>query len=84
MVNATAMPACPMAATCKGMMNKPGSAVWMMIPGIIFIGLGTLIIFYPQILAWLVAIALILMGITMLVMINVMRGIGKRTQNTPE
>lgn len=84
MVEVTAMTTCPMAATCKGMMDKPGSGVWMMIPGVMFIGLGTLIIFYPQILAWLVAIALILVGVTMLVMINIVRRIGKRTQNTPE
>jgi cytochrome c biogenesis protein CcdA len=52
----------------------------MMIPGILFIALGVFIILYPQILAWLIAIALIVMGIVMLMMINFMRGIGKRFQ----
>ena len=56
----------------------------MMIPGIIFIAMGILIIFFPQILAWLVAIVLILIGIAMLVMINFMRGIGRRIQNASE
>jgi uncharacterized membrane protein HdeD (DUF308 family) len=37
---------------------------------------------YPQILVWLVAIALIVMGIAMLMMVNFMRNIGKRFQNT--
>ena len=69
---------CPMAETCKGMMEKPGSGVWMLIPGILFIVLGVMIILYPQILAWLIAIALIVMGIAALIMTNIMRRIGKR------
>jgi len=84
MIETTAMPMCPMAETCKSMMEKSGSGVWMMIPGIIFIAMGILIIFFPQILAWLVAIVLILIGIAMLVMINFMRGIGRRIQNASE
>ena len=80
MVETTPMPMCPMAETCKGMMEKPGSGLRMMIPGVLFIALGVCIILYPQILAWLIAIALIVMGIAMLMMINFMRGIGKRFQ----
>ena len=49
-----------------------------------FIILGVLIILYPQILAWFVAIALIVMGVAMLMMVNFMRGIGRRVQNRPE
>jgi cytochrome c biogenesis protein CcdA len=56
----------------------------MMIPGILFIALGVFIILYPQILAWLIAIALIVMGIAMLMMINFMRGIGKRPLSAPK
>jgi uncharacterized membrane protein HdeD (DUF308 family) len=73
-----------MAETCKGMMEKPGSSFWMIIPGLVFIVLGVAIILYPQILAWLVAVALIVMGVSVLVMVNFMRGIGKRFQNRPE
>jgi uncharacterized membrane protein HdeD (DUF308 family) len=62
------------------MMEKPGSGLWMMIPGILFIALGILIILYPQILAWLIAIAFVVMGIAILMMTNFMRGIGKRFQ----
>ena len=71
---------CPMAEACKGMMEKPGSGMWMMIPGVLFIALGVLIILYPQILAWFVAIALVVVGIAMLMMTKFMRGIGKRVQ----
>ena len=72
MVETTPMPMCPMAETCKGMMEKPGSGSWMMIPGVLFIALGVFIILYPQVLAWLIAIALIIMGIAMLMMIKFM------------
>jgi len=70
-----------MAETCKGMMEKPHSGLWMIIPGIVFVILGVAIIMYPQVLVWLVAIALILMGVAMLVMVNFVRRIGKRIQN---
>ena len=77
---AAPMQMCPMAETCKGMIEKPGSSYWMIVPGAIFIVLGVAIIVYPQILAWLVAIALIVMGVAMLMMVNFMRGIGRRFQ----
>lgn len=79
MVETTQRSMCPMAETCKGMMEKPGSGLWMMIPGILFIALGVIIILFPQILAWLIAIALVFMGIAMLMMTRFMRGMGKRT-----
>ena len=72
---------CPMAETCKGMMDKPGSGLWMIIPGVVFIILGVTIIIYPQVLVWLVAIALIVMGVAMLMMVNFMRNVGKRLRN---
>ena len=70
-----------MAETCKGMMDKPGSGLWMIIPGVVFIILGVTIIIYPQVLVWLVAIALIVMGVGMLMMVNFMRNVGKRLRN---
>lgn len=78
MTESTAMQMCPMAETCKGMMEKSGSGFWMIIPGLVFIALGVAIILYPQVLVWLVAIALIVMGLAMLLMVNFMRNIGKR------
>ena len=81
MVNTTAMPMCPMAKTCKGMMEKPHSGLMLMLPGIAFIILGLVIIMQPQILVWLIAIALIVMGIAMLMMANFMRKLGSRAEN---
>ncbi len=83
MAETTPLPTCPMAETCKGMMARPGSGLWMMLPGVVFIVLGVAIIVFPQILAWLVAIALIGMGLAMLMMMNFMRNVGKRLQNRP-
>ena len=74
------MPMCPMAETCKGIMDKPGSSLWMMLPGVVLIALGVLIIFYPQILAWLVAAVMICMGIGMLFMMTFMRNVARRAQ----
>jgi uncharacterized membrane protein YfcA len=61
-------------------MEKPGSGFWMIIPGLVFIALGVAIILYPQILVWLVAIVLIVMGLAMLLMVNFVRSIGKRVR----
>ena len=76
------MPICPMAETCKGMMEKPGSRLWIILPGLVFIVLGVAIILFPQILAWLVAIALIVMGLAVLMMVTFMRNIGRRVRGT--
>jgi hypothetical protein len=53
----------------------------MILPGLLFIALGVVIILYPKILLWLVAIMLIAMGAGMLMMANFMRGIGKRMEH---
>jgi len=78
----TAMPSCPMAATCKGMTENRKLGFLMIMPGILFIALGVTIIMYPQILVWFVAIALIVMGIAMLMMVNLLRRFGKRVEGT--
>lgn len=75
------MPMCPMAETCKGMIEKPHSGLVMMIPGIVFIALGVLIVVWPSVLPWLVAAACILAGGAMLVMANFMRGVGARLKH---
>lgn len=77
------MSTCPMARACKGMTEKPGTSLWMIIPGLVFIALGIAIILSPQILVWLVAIVLIVMGLAMLMMVNFMRSFGKRIRNRP-
>ena len=78
MAQAAPMPMCPMAETCRGMMEKPLAGVMMAIPGIAFIALGALIMVWPSILPWLVAAAFILAGGAMLAMANFMRGVGAR------
>ena len=72
------MPMCPMAETCKGMIEKPLSSLVMIIPGVVFIALGVLIVVWPSVLPWLVAAACILAGGAMLLMANFMRGVGAR------
>ncbi len=72
------MPMCPMAKTCKGMMEKPFFGILMLIPGIAFIALGILIVVWPGVLPWLVVAAFILAGSAILLMANFMRGVGAR------
>ena len=80
MAETTRMAMCPMAGACRGMMEKPRSGLVLIIPGFTFIILGIVVLVEPQILAWLVAIALIIMGIAMLMMANFMRKMGPRFQ----
>jgi hypothetical protein len=78
MAQVAPMPMCPMAETCKGMMEKPLSGLVMVIPGVAFIALGVLIVVWPSVLPWLVAAACILAGGAMLLMANFIRGVGAR------
>ena len=73
MAESTPMPMCPMAGMCKGMMEKPGSGLMLLIPGIVFIILGVVILIEPRILLWLVALALVVMGVAMLMLARFMR-----------
>jgi hypothetical protein len=61
------MPMCPMAETCKGMMEKPRSGFMLLMPGLVLIILG--------------AISLIFMGIAMLMLARFMRNISGRFQS---
>jgi len=67
-----------MAETCEGMMKKPFSGTAVVLPGLVFIGLGVLVVIYPLILVWLVAAALVLVGAMMLMMAGFVRRIGTR------
>ncbi len=78
MTEATSNPRCPMSAMCQGMARKPISGMVIMIPGLVLIGVGVLVLFQPQILAWLIAILMIVMGFGVLFMANVMRNLGAR------
>jgi len=81
MAQASPMPTCPMAETCKGMMEKPLLGLVMMIPGIAFIALGVLIAVWPSVLPVLVAAACILAGGAMLLMAIFMRRVGARLRH---
>ena len=78
MPQATPMPMCPMAETCRSMMERPATSLMMVIPGILFISLGVSIVLWPPVLPWLVATACILAGGAMLLMANFMRRVGAR------
>ena len=82
MTESTSAPSCPMAAMCKGMTDKPMSGLMLLIPALIFVIFGVAILIAPQILAWLVGIALIVMGVAMLLFGRFMRGFAKRSQET--
>ena len=82
MTESTSAPPCPMAAMCKGMTDKPKSGLVLLIPALIFVIFGVAILIAPQILAWLVGIALIVMGVAMLLFGRFMRGFAKRSQET--
>lgn len=79
MLETTPMPMCPMASTCKGMMDKPFSGLFLIIPGIVFIVLGVVIVIEPRILVWLIAALCVVMGIMMLLMARFIRKIGAGT-----
>lgn len=70
-----------MAKTCEGMMKKPPSGVAVVLPGLLFIVLGVLVVIEPRILVWLIAAALILLGVMMLMMGSFIRKIGSQFHN---
>jgi uncharacterized membrane protein HdeD (DUF308 family) len=59
-------------------MEKPTSRFALIIPGVILIILGVTVLIEPRILAWLVAIALIVMGIAMLMLTRFVRRVGEQ------
>lgn len=65
-----------MAQMCMGMMGKPPSGFLLMLPGLVSIALGALIVFEPQVLAWLLAGGFVLLGIMLLLMASFMRRMG--------
>jgi uncharacterized membrane protein HdeD (DUF308 family) len=71
-------PMCPMAETCKGMMERPFSGLMIVIPGIFLIVLGVVVLIEPRSLVWLVAAVLVVMGIAMLMLARFMHEKSKR------
>ena len=72
---------CPMANMCRGIAGKSSSGMVLLIPGLILICIGVLVLFQPKILAWLIAILMIMMGIGVLFMANMMRKLGDRMRS---
>ena len=79
MAESTPMPMCPMAGMCKGIMEKPGSGLMLLIPGVVFIILGVVILIEPRVLLWFVALAFIVMGVAMLMFARFMRTFGAKS-----
>ena len=78
MTEVTSMQMCPMAETCKVMMERPFSGFALTILAILSIALGLLIIFEPSSLFWIAAISFVLMGAMMLIMVAFMRKLAAR------
>lgn len=79
MADPTPMPMCPMAGMCRRMIEKPGTRLMLLIPGLVLIILGVVILFEPRILLWLVALALVFMGVAMLMLARFMRRTGAQS-----
>ena len=79
MTESISTPMCPMAKTCKGMMDKPISGLALVIPALLFVIIGVAVLIAPQILAWLVGITLIVMGVAILVFGRFMRKFSERS-----
>jgi hypothetical protein len=62
MTESIQMPTCPMAQTCRGMIEKPFSGFMIVIPGIFLIVLAVIVLIEPRILVWLVAAVFAMMG----------------------
>ena len=74
------LPTCPMAETCKRMMENRLSGFTLIVPGTLLILLGVAVLVEPRILLWLVAIAFVTAGIAMLMLPRFIRKIAERFQ----
>jgi len=72
MTESKQMPMCPMAETCKGIMEKPFSGFMIVVPGVFLIVLGVVTLIEPRILVWLVAAILLVMGVAALLLASFM------------
>ncbi len=79
----TPMALCPMAETCKGMVEKPLAVLLLIILGFALIVVGVLIVVDPKILVWLAAGASMLMGVVVLMLAGFVRKVGERFRSAP-
>lgn len=75
------MEMCPMASMCKGMADRPGVGVLLLIPGLLLVLGGVLIFIEPRVLVWLMGSASILIGLVMLFFAIFMRKMSARFTN---
>ena len=73
MSQSTPMPMCPMAGICRGIAQKPGAGLVLLVPGVLLVALGIVILVEPRVLVWIVALALIFMGIALVLLGRMMR-----------
>ena len=62
MTESIQIPTCPMAQTCRGMIEKPFSDFLIVIPGIFLIVLAVIVLVEPRILVWLAAAVFAMIG----------------------
>jgi hypothetical protein len=67
-----------MAKMGKGMMERSGFGILMVIPGLLLIAGGVLVLIEPRVLVWFLAGASILMGLAILFFATFMRKIRAR------
>ena len=79
MTESIQLPTCPMAQTCRGMMEKPFSGFMIVIPGLFLIVLGVVVLIEPRTLVWLMAAVFVVLGIAMLMLARFMRKIGRNS-----
>jgi hypothetical protein len=68
---------CSMSRMCLGMMGQR-SGLLLMLPGVLLIAVGALIVIEPQLLVWLLAAGSVFLGIMLLLMAGLVRGMGAR------
>ena len=76
MAESTPMPMCPMVGICRRMAEKPRAGLVLLVPGVLLIVLGVVIVVEPRVLIWLVALALVFIGIALLMLAKMMRRFG--------
>jgi hypothetical protein len=74
MTESIQIPTCPMAQTCRGMIEKPFSGFMIVIPGLFLIVLAVIVLIEPRILVWLVAAVLAMMGTATLLFAKFIHG----------
>jgi hypothetical protein len=74
MTESIQIPTCPMAQTCRGMIEKPFSGFMIVIPGLFLIVLAAIVLIEPRILVWLVAAVLAMMGTATLLFAKFIHG----------